>query len=102
MSAVSVHDASTAPSRPIDRALAGEKIVVTRKGEPVARLVPVAEKRRPRESGALRGELEVPDGFFALLPGEVPEAFHGEEGREAVERPAGFSWRRRDARGACP
>lgn len=99
MSAVSVHDASTALSRPIDRAPAGEEIIVTRKGEPAVKLVPVAEKRRPCGSGALRGELRVPERFFDPLPDEV-EAFHGKEGREAAERPAGSSWRRRGARGA--
>ena len=43
MSAVSVYDARAGLSRLIDRALTGEDVVITRKGKPVVRLVPVEE-----------------------------------------------------------
>jgi prevent-host-death family protein len=50
MSTVSVRDARASLPRLIDRALSGEKVVITRKGRPVVRLTPIepakAEPRR--------------------------------------------------------
>jgi prevent-host-death family protein len=86
MSAVSVHDARATLGHLIDRALAGEKVVITRKGKPVVKLVPVEARKEPREPGALRGQLEVPDSFFDPLPDEVLEDFYGKDGLETAKR----------------
>jgi prevent-host-death family protein len=52
MHTVNVYDAKTRLSELLDRVLAGEEVVIARHGRPVARLVPV-EERRPRVPGAL-------------------------------------------------
>jgi prevent-host-death family protein len=88
MSTVSVYDARASLSRLIDRALAGEEVVITRKGRPVVKLIPVEGANPPREPGALEGQFHFPDSFFFdPLPDEILEGFYGgKEGLEAVNR----------------
>ena len=76
MATISVYNARAEFSRLIERALAGEEIVITRRGKPAVRLVPVEEARKPRKPGALKGLFEVPDEFFEPLPHDVLEAFY--------------------------
>jgi prevent-host-death family protein len=63
---VNIYDAKTQLSRLIDRATAGEEILIGRAGKPLVRLVPVADAL-PREPGLLKG-LAVPDALFDSLP----------------------------------
>jgi len=63
---VNLYDAKTQLSRLIDRAAAGEDILIGRAGKPIVRLVPV-EDASPRQPGLLKG-LAVPDALFAPLP----------------------------------
>jgi prevent-host-death family protein len=62
---VNVHEAKTQLSRLLERAHAGEEIVIAKNGEPYARLVPL-EKPKAREPGLLEGRVE--DAFFEPLP----------------------------------
>ncbi len=62
---VNIYDAKTRLSRRVDRAAAGEDILIARAGKPVARLVAL-EGAAPRQPGLLRG-LAVPDALFAPL-----------------------------------
>ncbi|MBW4092357.1 MAG: type II toxin-antitoxin system prevent-host-death family antitoxin [Proteobacteria bacterium] len=62
---VNIYDAKTQLSRLVDRAAAGEDILIARAGKPVARLVAL-EGAAPRQPGLLRG-LAVPDALFAPL-----------------------------------
>ena len=63
---VNLYDAKAQLSRLIDRATAGEDVLIGRAGKPLVRLVPV-DGLRPREPGLLRG-LHVPDAIFDPLP----------------------------------
>jgi prevent-host-death family protein len=74
VSEVSVHEAKTHLSRLLRRVALGEEIVISRGGQPVARLVPVAG-RKARRLGVDRGRFEVPADFDAALPDEVLQAF---------------------------
>ena len=65
---VNLYDAKAKLSRLIDRAAAGEEIVIARAGKPLIRLVPV-DDLRPREPGLLRG-LTAPDALFDTLSDE--------------------------------
>jgi prevent-host-death family protein len=71
---VGVHEAKTHLSRLLDDVAAGEEVVITRRGEAVASLVPA---RRPpvRRLGVDRGRFVVPDDFDAPLPDEVLASF---------------------------
>lgn len=74
MSEVTVHEAKTHLSRLLRRVAMGEEIVISRRGEPVARLVAV-EKRAQRQLGIDEGRFEVPDDFDAPLPDDVLDTF---------------------------
>jgi prevent-host-death family protein len=55
---VNVHDAKTHLSRLLDRAAAGEEIVIGRAGKPVARLVAL-EPATPIQFGGLEGRVDM-------------------------------------------
>ncbi len=63
---VNMYDAKAQLSRLIDRAAAGEDILIARAGKPIVRLVPV-EDSLPRQPGMLKGPA-IPDAFFDPLP----------------------------------
>jgi prevent-host-death family protein len=62
---VNVHEAKTHLSRLLDRAHAGEEIILAKGGVPYARLVPL-DHAAPRKAGLLVGRVD--DGFFEPLP----------------------------------
>ena len=74
---VNVHDAKTHLSRLLDRAAAGEEIIIGRAGHPVARLVALAP--RPKIIfGALKGQIHVgPD--FDKADDELFDLFEGSD-----------------------
>ncbi len=74
MAEVGVHEAKTHLSRLLRRVSGGEEVVITRSGQPIAKLVPVVEPER-RRLGLDRGRFTVPDDFDGPLPNEVLEAF---------------------------
>ena len=67
MTKVNVHAAKTQLSQLLDRAHAGEEIIIAKNGKPYARLVPL-QAPGPRQPGLLVGNVE--DAFFAPLPEE--------------------------------
>jgi len=55
---VNMHEAKTHLSRLVERAAAGEEIVIAKAGKPVAKLVPVnGSQLQPRTPGAWKGKL---------------------------------------------
>lgn len=72
---VAMHKAKSDLSRLVVRALAGEDVIITRAGKPVARLVPVRPQRVP---GLARDRISIPPDFDAPLPEDVLRAFEGE------------------------
>jgi prevent-host-death family protein len=79
---VSVYDAKTNLSRLLDRAAAGEEVVITRNGRPVAKLVPATPARRPRKLGTLKGSIRIGKDFDGPLPDAVLDAFDGGTGKK--------------------
>ena len=67
---VNMHEAKTDLSRLVERALAGEDVVIARAGVPVVRLVPVA-KTGQRVLGQWRGKVKLADDFDAPLPEDI-------------------------------
>jgi prevent-host-death family protein len=75
MTQVGMHEAKTKLSQLVERAEAGEDVVIARNGRPVARLVPIAgENALAAVHGALRGRVQFADDFDEL-PDDVAEAF---------------------------
>lgn len=54
---MNIHEAKTHLSRLIERVAAGEEIVISKAGKPVAKLVPFAAPAAPREGGFLAGQI---------------------------------------------
>jgi prevent-host-death family protein len=74
---VGVHEAKTHLSRLLDEVAAGEEVVITRRGQEVASLVPVRTLRPERKFGTERGRLVVPEDFDDPLPDDLLDAFDG-------------------------
>lgn len=60
---VNIYDAKTGLSRLISRVEQGERIVISRNGRPVARLVPYAAERPVRSPGLWRGQVSIHADF---------------------------------------
>lgn len=71
---VGVHEAKTTLSELLRRVAMGEEVTITRGGEPVARLVPAARRRR-RDLGLDEGLFTVPENFNDPLPDDLLDAF---------------------------
>jgi prevent-host-death family protein len=74
MTEVGVHEAKTHFSELLRKVAAGEEVLITRSGQPVARLVS-ARPRAVRRLGLDAGVVEVPADFDAPLPDELLDAF---------------------------
>lgn len=79
MLTVTVHAAKTNLSRLIERALAGEEVIIARGDQPVVRLVPIDAPTPRRQSGTLRGRVVLPDSFFDPLPDDELDQWEGRE-----------------------
>jgi antitoxin (DNA-binding transcriptional repressor) of toxin-antitoxin stability system len=75
MKPVTVHVAKTQLSKLIERACAGEDVVIARGRTPVVRLVPVGKVPPRRRFGAMRGRAGTTRAFFAPLPPEELEGW---------------------------
>lgn len=82
MAIVGVHEAKTNLSQLLQRVAAGEEVVITRSGEPVAKLVPWPGRKK-RRLGIDEGLFEIPEDFDDPLPDDVLAEFYGD-----VEPPA--------------
>jgi prevent-host-death family protein len=71
---VGVHEAKTHLSRLLEDVEAGEDVVITRRGEQVARLVAIRPRKAP-QLGIDRGRYSVPDDFDAPLPEDLLASF---------------------------
>jgi prevent-host-death family protein len=70
---LNLYDAKTQLSSLVDKAAAGEEIIIAKNGKPMAKLVPfkASIKRRP---GRLKGKVWMSKDFDAPMP-DVVEAF---------------------------
>ncbi|MFT3801641.1 MAG: type II toxin-antitoxin system Phd/YefM family antitoxin [Burkholderiaceae bacterium] len=77
MTAINIYEAKTRLSQLVDRAIAGEDIIVSRHGKPVARITRLESEERKVRFGVLEGRIRIADDFDAPLPDEVLAAFEG-------------------------
>ena len=71
---INVHAAKTNLSRLLERAEAGEEIVIGRAGKPIAKLVPYRPERPKRIFGRLKGQIRILPGFDEV-DGEIDREF---------------------------
>ena len=74
-----LYEAKTALSKLVDRAAAGEEIVIAKNGKPLARLVSLQGANPARAPGGWEGKVRVAEDFDEPLPEDVLRAFEGEE-----------------------
>jgi len=72
-----LYDAKSSLSQLVDRAAAGEEIIIAKAGKPLAKLVPVAARGQRRKPGGWKGRVVIGDDFDAPLPESVRRAFEG-------------------------
>ena len=77
MDTVNLYEAKTNLSKLVERAAAGEEIVIAKAGRPLARLMPLARRAGPRPLGLLAGQVTVGSDFDDPLPAEMLAAFEG-------------------------
>ncbi|HXC26088.1 MAG TPA: type II toxin-antitoxin system Phd/YefM family antitoxin [Gemmatimonadaceae bacterium] len=75
MSVVTVHVAKTTLSQLIERACAGEEVIIARGAQPVVKLVPLEAVQPKRQFGVLKGQLAVGPEFFEPLPADELDAW---------------------------
>ncbi len=73
---VNIHEAKTHLSRLLERVAAGERVVISKAGTPIADLVP----HRPAtvKFGGLKGEISYGDHAFGIDP-DIQQMFYGPE-----------------------
>ena len=72
---VTIHAAKTNLSKLIERACAGEEVVIARGNDPVVKLTPISADAPKRRFGALKGKLVVPDALLEPLPDDELEVW---------------------------
>ena len=72
---VNVHEAKTHLSKLLTRVCAGEEVVISKSGKPIARLLPWGETKNNRVAGLDKGLVRIPDDFDEPLPPDVLDAF---------------------------
>ena len=77
MEAVNIYDAKTRLSQLVDKAAAGEDVLVSRNGKPLVRITQLEGPRRRIKFGVLKGKVSVSPDFDAPLPNEALAGFEG-------------------------
>ena len=72
---VNVHEAKTQFSKLLERAHAGQEIILAKAGKPYARMVPLAPVAPKRQRGRVQGIID--DAFFDPLPEKELKAWEG-------------------------
>ena len=56
---VNLYDAKTSLSQLVDRAAAGDEIIIAKAGKPMAKLVPIRKKHATRKPGGWKGRVRI-------------------------------------------
>ena len=80
MAIVNMHEAKTHLSRLVERAAAGEEIVIARAGKPAAKLVPYEEKPKRCKLGGWEGKIWLAQDWDSdETNAEITRLLEGEE-----------------------
>jgi prevent-host-death family protein len=71
---INVSEAKAQLTALIERALAGEEVIIGKAGKPVVKLVRYQRSEEKRQPGALKGKIKIADDFDEL-PEDIAEAF---------------------------
>ncbi len=74
---INIHDAKTNFSKLIEKAEAGEEIIIARSGKPVAKLIGLGPAKVLRRPGSAKNDaIFVADDFDVPLPDDILRDFH--------------------------
>jgi prevent-host-death family protein len=73
MPIVNIGEAKAQRSALIEKVRAGQEVIISKAGKPVAKLVPYERSEKPRRPGALRGKIHIAEDFDGMLP-DIPYA----------------------------
>ena len=74
---INIHEAKTHFSKLIEKAQAGEEIIIAKGGKPVAKLVGLGPAKTLRQPGSAKNDaVFVADDFDAPLPEDLLRDFH--------------------------
>lgn len=78
---VNMHQAKTHLSRLVERAAAGEEVIIAKAGKPLVKLVPVEPVTidTSKRLGGLEGRFVIPDDFKGFMKEEIEEMFYGKK-----------------------
>jgi prevent-host-death family protein len=74
---INLYEAKTHLSQLVERAAAGEEIIIAKAGRPKARLVPIQKTQRRRKPGLWKGRVRIADDFDDPLPDDILAGFEG-------------------------
>lgn len=77
MESVNIYDAKTRLSQLVDRAAAGDDVIVSRNGKPLVRITRLTLPKRRVTFGVLKGRVKIAADFDAPLPDDVLAGFEG-------------------------
>jgi prevent-host-death family protein len=80
---VNIHEAKTHLSRLLERVAAGERVVISKAGTPIADLVP--HRAATVAFGGLKGEISYDDQAFGVDP-DIQQMFYGPGDSQPGER----------------
>lgn len=77
MTIVNIHEAKTQLSRLIERAVAGESLIIAKAGKPMVKLVRVdaPDPSHTRRLGFMQGEIQIPEDFDRMGEAEIEGLF---------------------------
>jgi prevent-host-death family protein len=78
MDAVNIYEAKTRLSQLVDKAAAGEDVVVSRNGKPLVRITQLEGSKRRIRFGVLKGKVKIARDFDAPLPDDALAGFEGQ------------------------
>ncbi|ELR99566.1 type II toxin-antitoxin system Phd/YefM family antitoxin [Gloeocapsa sp. PCC 73106] len=79
MKITNIHQAKSTLSALIEAVIAGEEVIISKAGKPVAKLVPYNPDKVDRIPGMWRGKVQMSEDFDEALPPEMLKMFAGEE-----------------------
>jgi prevent-host-death family protein len=77
MKVVNIHEAKSTLSQLLASVLAGEEVIISKAGTPLARLVPYHLDKKPRSPGFWQGQVTMTEDFDEPLPPDILAGFLG-------------------------
>jgi prevent-host-death family protein len=76
---IGIRDAKARLHRLVDAAIRGEKVILTRAGQPCVQLLPMQQAGQlpDRQPGTAKGKAVLMSAFFDTLPGDELRAWNG-------------------------